>query len=149
MNEVNTSAEKSNISVKEKKILAKIEKEQKKLDVLIAKRTEIEKKYQTEFDKIDAEIKEQEKIVDNYREQEKQAKLAKLSSIIGKKGVDIDTLLNAVANNDLYSVQEMLEKAGKEKALQSEHSPATSETATIEPAVSTSTSSETNNNTSE
>ena len=107
-------------NAKPKRIVAKIEKEQKKLETLKAKRDEIEKKYQAEFDKIDTEIKEQEKIINSYREKERQAKLAKLSSIIGKKGVDIDTLLNAVETNNLYEVQEMLENA--EKANKSEPS---------------------------
>lgn len=94
-----------------KRLSSKIEKEQKKLNVLNEKRDGVTKKYQEELSKIDAEIKEQEKIVEGYREQERQAKLAKLSSIMGKKGVDIDSLLTAVANNDLYGIQEILEKA--------------------------------------
>lgn len=115
-------------NAKPKRIVAKIEKEQKKLETLKAKREEIEKKYQAEFDKIDAEIKEQEKIINSYREKERQAKLAKLSSIIGKKGVDIDTLLNAVETNNLYEVQEMLENAEKvnksEPSVSDDNSPA-------------------------
>lgn len=115
-------------NTKPKRIVAKIEKEQKKLETLKAKREEIEKKYQAEFDKIDAEIKEQEKIINSYREKERQAKLAKLSSIIGKKGVDIDTLLNAVETNNLYEVQEMLENAEKvnksEPSVSDDNSPA-------------------------
>ena len=103
----------------------------------------IVKKYQAELEKIDAEIKEQEKIVDGYREEEKREKLAKLSNIIGKKGVDIDTFLNAVMNNDLYSVQEMLEKAGKET--KEETSSTAPKVTSDEPTNSSSTSGMSNN----
>lgn len=92
-----------------KKTIEKIEKEQVKLDGLLAKREEINAAYQEKLAEINESIKEQEKVISSLRDKEKTEKLAAVASMFKKSGVSVDDLLNAVKNNDLYGLQEKLE----------------------------------------
>jgi hypothetical protein len=96
-----------------KKTLAKIEKEQTKLDSLTAKRDELTATYQAKLAELNEDIKEQEKTLAVLRGQEKAEKLEAVASILGQSGASVDDLLVAVANGDLYAIQEMIEAKGK------------------------------------
>lgn len=99
-----------------KKTIEKIEKEQVKLDSLLAKREEITTGYQAKLAEINESIKEQEKVIASLREHEKSEKLAAVALMFKKSGVSVDDLLNAVTNNDLYGLQEKLENKGTAKS---------------------------------
>lgn len=99
-----------------KKTIEKIEKEQVKLDSLLAKREELTTGYQAKLAEINDSIKEQEKVIASLRQQEKTEKLAAAALMLNKSGVSVDDLLNAVANNDLYGLQERLENKGTTKS---------------------------------
>lgn len=99
-----------------KKTIEKIEKEQIKLDGLLAKREEITTGFQAKLAEINESIKEQEKVIASLREHEKTEKLSAIASMFKKNGVSVDDLLNAVTNNDLYGLQEKLENKGAAKS---------------------------------
>ena len=95
------------------KIIAKIAKEQKKLDTLVAKRNEYNANVQAKLDSMNEDIKEQKAVIAELRKQEKAEKLEAISTMMNDKGISVDDLLNAVANNDLYAIQESMESSEK------------------------------------
>lgn len=113
-----------------KKTIEKIEKEQTKLDGLLARREEINASFQEKLAEVNESIREQEKVISSLREREKTEKLAAVASMFNKSGVSVDDLLNAVENNDLYGLQEKLENKGAKSApVISEEAPADNDTA--------------------
>lgn len=100
------------------KTIAKIAKEQKKLDTLVAKRDEYNANVQAKLDSMNEDsmnedIKEQKAVIAELRKQEKAEKLEAISTMMNNKGISVDDLLNAVANNDLYAIQESMESSEK------------------------------------
>ena len=95
------------------KTIAKIAKEQKKLDTLVAKRNEYNANVQAKLDSMNEDIKEQKAVIAELRKQEKAEKLEAISTIMNDKGISVDDLLNAVVNNDLYAIQESMESSEK------------------------------------
>ena len=95
------------------KTIAKIAKEQKKLDTLVAKRNEYNANVQAKLDSMNEDIKEQKAVIAELRKQEKAEKLEAISTMMNDKGISVDYLLNAVANNDLYAIQESMESSEK------------------------------------
>ena len=95
------------------KTIAKIAKEQKKLDTLVAKRDEYNANVQAKLDSMNEDIKEQKAVIAELRKQEKVEKLEAISTMMNDKGISVDDLLNAVANNDLYAIQESMESSEK------------------------------------
>lgn len=95
------------------KTIAKIAKEQKKLDALVAKRDEYNANVQAKLDSMNEDIKEQKAVIAELRKQEKAEKLEAISTMMNDKGISVDDLLNAVANNDLYAIQESIESSEK------------------------------------
>lgn len=95
------------------KTIAKIAKEQKKLDTLVAKRNEYNANVQAKLDSMNEDIKEQKTVIAELRKQEKAEKLEAISTMMNDKGISVDDLLNAVANNDLYAIQESMESSEK------------------------------------
>lgn len=95
------------------KTIAKIAKEQKKLDILVAKRNEYNANVQAKLDNMNEDIKEQKAVIAELRKQEKAEKLEAISTMMNDKGISVDDLLNAVANNDLYAIQESMESSEK------------------------------------
>lgn len=95
------------------KTIAKIAKEQKKLDTLVAKRNEYNANVQAKLDSMNEDIKEQKEVIAELRKQEKAEKLEAISTMMNDKGISVDDLLNAVANNDLYAIQESMESSEK------------------------------------
>lgn len=95
------------------KTIAKIAKEQKKLDTLVAKRNEYNANVQVKLDSMNEDIKEQKAVIAELRKQEKAEKLEAISTMMNDKGISVDDLLNAVANNDLYAIQESMESSEK------------------------------------
>lgn len=95
------------------KTIAKIAKEQKKLDALVAKRNEYNANVQAKLDSMNEDIKEQKAVIAELRKQEKAEKLEAISTMMNDKGISVDDLLNAVANNDLYAIQESMESSEK------------------------------------
>lgn len=95
------------------KTIAKIAKEQKKLDILVAKRNEYNANVQAKLDSMNEDIKEQKAVIAELRKQEKAEKLEAISTMMNDKGISVDDLLNAVANNDLYAIQESMESSEK------------------------------------
>lgn len=95
------------------KTIAKIAKEQKKLDTLVAKRDEYNANVQAKLDSMNEDIKEQKAVIAELRKQEKAEKLEAISTMMNDKGISVDDLLNAVANNDLYAIQESIESSEK------------------------------------
>ena len=93
-----------------KKIMAKLEKENNKLNELNKKRDEIVKAHLLKLEEIDKQIKAQTKIVDEIKAQEKAEKLDAIAVLMNRNGISVDALYNAVANGDLYGIQEALEK---------------------------------------
>lgn len=93
-----------------KKIMAKLEKENNKLNELNKKRDEIIKAHLLKLEEIDKQIKAQTKIVDEIKAQEKAEKLDAIAVLMNRNGISVDTLYNAVASGDLYGIQEALEK---------------------------------------
>ena len=59
------------------------------------------------------DIKEQKAVIAELRKQEKAEKLEAISTMMNDKGISVDDLLNAVANNDLYAIQESMESSEK------------------------------------
>ena len=95
------------------KTIAKIAKEQKKLETLVAKRNEYNANVQAKLDSMNEDIKEQKAVIAELRKQEKAEKLEAISTMMNDKGISVDDLLNAVANNDLYAIQESMESSEK------------------------------------
>lgn len=95
------------------KTIAKIAKEQKKLDTLVAKRNEYNANVQAKLDSMNEDIKEQKAVIAELRKQEKAEKLEAISTMMNDKGISVDDLLNAVANNDLYAIQKSMESSEK------------------------------------
>lgn len=95
------------------KTITKIAKEQKKLDTLVAKRNEYNANVQAKLDSMNEDIKEQKAVIAELRKQEKAEKLEAISTMMNDKGISVDDLLNAVANNDLYAIQESMESSEK------------------------------------
>ena len=95
------------------KTIAKIAKEQKKLDTLVAKRDEYNANVQAKLDSMNEDIKEQKAVIAELRKPEKAEKLEAISTLMNDKGISVDDLLNAVANNDLYAIQESMESSEK------------------------------------
>ena len=95
------------------KTIAKIAKEQKKLDTLVAKRNEYNANVQAKLDSMNEDIKEQKAVIAELRKQEKAEKLEAISTMMNDKGISVDDLLNAVAINDLYAIQESMESSEK------------------------------------
>ena len=95
------------------KTIAKIAKEQKKLDTLVAKRNEYNANVQAKLDSMNEDIKEQKAVIAELRKQEKAEKLEAISTMMNDKGISVDDLLNAVANNDLYAIQDSMESSEK------------------------------------
>lgn len=95
------------------KTIAKIAKEQKKLDTLVAKRNEYNANVQAKLDSMNEDIKEQKAVIAELHKQEKAEKLEAISTMMNDKGISVDDLLNAVANNDLYAIQESMESSEK------------------------------------
>lgn len=95
------------------KTIAKIAKEQKKLDTLVAKRNEYNANVQAKLDSMNEDIKERKAVIAELRKQEKAEKLEAISTMMNDKGISVDDLLNAVANNDLYAIQESMESSEK------------------------------------
>lgn len=95
------------------KTIAKIAKEQKKLDTLVAKRNEYNANVQAKLDSMNEDIKEQKAVIAELRKQEKAEKLEAISTMMNDKGISVDDLLNAVANNNLYAIQESMEASEK------------------------------------
>ena len=95
------------------KTIAKIAKEQKKLDTLVAKRNEYNANVQAKLDSMNEDIKEQKAVIAELRKQEKAEKLEAISTMMNDKGISVDDLLNAVANNDLDAIQESMESSEK------------------------------------
>ena len=96
-----------------KKILAKIEKEQEKLDAMIAKRDEFTANYQAKLAEINSAINEQKKVIADLREQEKREKLGVVADLVSKNGVSVDDLLNAVLSGNFEDIQSKIVKTGK------------------------------------
>ena len=97
-----------------KKILAKIEKEQVKLDaMMIAKRDEFTANYQAKLAEINSAINEQKKVIADLREQEKREKLGVVADLVSKNGVSVDDLLNAVLSGNFEDIQSKIVKTGK------------------------------------
>lgn len=94
------------------KTIAKITKEEEKLETLIFKRDEYNCKVQAKLSAMNESIKEQETVIEKLRKQEKTEKLEAISSIMESKGITVGDLLDAVENNDLYSIQELIESSG-------------------------------------
>jgi len=92
-----------------KKTLAKIEKEQQKLDNLIAKRDDYTANYQAKLSEMNKAISEQKKVIAELKGQEKQEKLDAVANLAEKSGVSVDDLLKAVLKSDFYGIQEKLE----------------------------------------
>lgn len=92
-----------------KRTMDKIQKTKEKLDALIAKRDDFQQSVDTKIAEMNENIKAVEKELSKLREQEKTEKLAAIGSALSKKGVDVNTLLAAVASNDLYAIQDILE----------------------------------------
>ena len=95
------------------KTIAKIAKEQKKLDTLVAKRNEYNANVQAKLDSMNEDIKEQKAVIAELRKQEKAEKLEAIGTMMNDQGLSVDDLLNAVANNDLYAIQESMESSEK------------------------------------
>lgn len=96
-----------------KKILAKIEKEQEKLDAMIAKRDEFTANYQAKLAEFNSAINEQKKVIADLREQEKREKLGVVADLVSKNGVSVDDLLNAVLSGNFEDIQSKIVKTGK------------------------------------
>lgn len=92
-----------------KRTMDKIQKTEEKLEALIAKRDDFQQSVDTKIAEMNENIKAVEKELSKLREQEKTEKLAAIGSALSKKGVDVNTLLAAVASNDLYAIQDILE----------------------------------------
>lgn len=92
-----------------KRTMDKIQKTEEKLDALIAKRDDFQQSVDTKIAEMNENIKAVEKELSKLREQEKTEKLAAIGSVLSKKGVSVNTLLAAVASNDLYAIQDILE----------------------------------------
>lgn len=92
-----------------KKTIEMIEKEQAKLDALVAKREEFTAGYQAKLLEMNDAIKKQEKVISSLREREKAEKLSAVASIMGAKGISVDDLLKAAESGDLYGIQEQIE----------------------------------------
>lgn len=92
-----------------KRTMDKIQKTKEKLDALIAKRDDFQQSVDTKIAEMNENIKAVEKELLKLREQEKTEKLAAIGSVLSKKGVSVNTLLAAVASNDLYAIQDILE----------------------------------------
>lgn len=99
-----------------KKVQAKINKEQEKLNALVAKRDEFIEQTQAKISEMNAVIKEQEKVLAGVQEQARAEQLSELSSAVSKKGISLEALLSAFHNNDLYGIQELLEGKGEAPA---------------------------------
>ncbi len=95
-----------------KNTMARVGKAQEKLDALTAKRDELIAKYESELASVNSSIKEQEKLIASLNAKAQDEKLRAASKLLAKSGVTVDQLLVAVANNDLYGLQEMLENGG-------------------------------------
>lgn len=96
-----------------KKILAKIEKEQEKLEAMIAKRDEFTANYQAKLAEFNSAINEQKKVIADLREQEKREKLGVVADLVSKNGVSVDDLLNAVLSGNFEDIQSKIVKTGK------------------------------------
>lgn len=92
-----------------KKTLAKIEKEQQKLDNLTTKRNDYTANYQAKLSEMNKAISEQKKVIAELKGQEKQEKLSAVANLAEKSGVSVDDLLKAVLKSDFYGIQEKLE----------------------------------------
>lgn len=92
-----------------KKTIEMIEKEQAKLDTLVAKREEFTAGYQAKLSEMNESIKKQEKVISSLREREKAEKLSAVASLMGAKGISVDDLLKAAESGDLYGIQEQIE----------------------------------------
>lgn len=104
------------MSIAEKTIV-KITKEKEKLEILIAKRDEYNNKVQARLSAMNESIKEQEAVIEKLRKQEKTEKLEAIGSIMESKGISVGDLLDAVENNDLYSIQELIESSGNSSSV--------------------------------
>lgn len=92
-----------------KKTLAKIDREQTKLDTMVEKRDEFTASYQAKLADFNGDITKQKKVIAELREQEKQEKLGAVAALAEKNGVSIDDLLSAALNGDFYGIQEKIE----------------------------------------
>lgn len=81
--------------------------------VSVAKRNEYNANVQAKLDSMNEDIKEQKAVIAELRKQEKAEKLEAISTMMNDKGISVDDLLNAVANNDLYAIQESMESSEK------------------------------------
>lgn len=100
-----------------KKTLEMIDKEQAKLDSMIAKREEFTAGYQAKLSEMNETIKKQERVIASLREREKSEKLSAVASLMGAKGISVDDLLKAAESGDLYGIQEMIENKAAKPAL--------------------------------
>lgn len=108
-----------------KKTLEMIEKEQAKLDALIAKREELTAGYQAKLSEMNEAVRKQEKVISSLREREKNEKLSAVASLMGAKGISVDDLLKAAESGDLYGIQEQIEsKSAKSAPAPAEEAPA-------------------------
>lgn len=92
-----------------KKTLNALEREQTKLDALLAKRAKIVKAYEADLAEVDSVIKKQKEAISALREQEKAEKLNAIAALLNAKGVTVDALLEAAETGDLYGIQEKIE----------------------------------------
>ena len=93
-----------------KKTLAKLERENNKLEDLMKKKDELIRLHQLKLEEIDKQIKVQSKVVDEVKAQEKAEKLDAIATLMNRNGISVDALYNAVTNGDLYGIQELIEK---------------------------------------
>lgn len=111
-----------------KKTMERIDREQAKLDAQYAKRDKLTATYNKNLTEINESIKEQEALLANLREQEKSEKLQAISAELLAKGITVDDLLAATMNNDLYSIQEKIERMGTTNTEAVAAEPVTTET---------------------
>lgn len=101
-----------NVNDVAKKTMGRIAKAQEKLDALYAKRDEMTADYNSKMDAINSQIKEQEKEVATLNTKAQEEKLRAANRLLAKKGITADQLLLAIANGDLYGIQEIMENGG-------------------------------------
>lgn len=101
-----------NINDVAKKTMGRIAKAQEKLDSLVAKRDEMITDYENKLSTLNAQIKEQEKEVSSLNTKAQEEKLRAANRLLAKKGITADQLLVAIANGDLYGIQEIMENGG-------------------------------------
>lgn len=101
-----------NVNDVAKKTMGRIAKAQEKLDSLVTKRDEMIADYENKLSTLNAQIKEQEKELATLNTKAQEEKLRAANRLLAKKGITADQLLVAIANGDLYGIQEIMENGG-------------------------------------